>query len=83
VVEPTEAGPTPLPRAAAGGQLLASLVVGGALGAGVDYALGWWPWGLLAGILLGFLAWLRELWKLLQTPSAAAAKAVDDVRERG
>ena len=50
---------------AIGGQLFMCVLVGGALGYGVDKLLHWNHWGLIAGILLGFTAWIWELWKMM------------------
>ena len=50
---------------AAAGNVVACVGVGGLIGAGADWALETAPWGLILGLFLGFAAWLRELWLLL------------------
>jgi ATP synthase protein I len=55
---------------AVAGNLVACVLVGMLLGWGTDWLLGSQPWGLLLGLALGFAAWLRELWGLLQPPKA-------------
>ncbi|MCA3244105.1 MAG: AtpZ/AtpI family protein [Alphaproteobacteria bacterium] len=56
---------------AVAGNLVACVVVGMLLGWGVDWAIGTKPWGMLVGLGLGFMAWLRELWRLLKSPPTA------------
>lgn len=56
----------PLRGVDVGVQFLTSLFVGGGLGYLLDWGMGWAPWGLLAGLFLGFAAWLRVLWKVIQ-----------------
>ncbi|MFN7162933.1 MAG: AtpZ/AtpI family protein [Pseudomonadota bacterium] len=60
-------GSQPLSGMAAAGNVVACVGVGGLLGAGADWALATAPWGLILGLFLGFAAWLRELWLLLNT----------------
>lgn len=70
--EPDEKGP---PSAGAGlgramrisTELLAGLLVGGALGYGLDRFLESEPWFLLAGLGVGFAAGLRNLSRMLNT----------------
>lgn len=58
-------GSKPLSGMAAAGNVVACVGVGGLLGAGADWAFATAPWGLILGLFLGFAAWLRELWLLL------------------
>lgn len=72
----TRAGPAGGPvRSSQGlavaGNLVACVVVGMLLGWAVDWAFGTRPWGLMVGLVLGFAAWLRELWSLLNPPPQA------------
>lgn len=48
-------------------ELLAGLLVGGALGYGLDWLLGTSPWFLLAGLGVGFAAGLRNLSRMLNS----------------
>lgn len=48
--------------------LLVSVLVAGGLGYALDRWLGSLPWGMLAGGVLGFGAWLRQMWKVMQQP---------------
>ena len=50
----------------ASSDLLAGLLVGGLLGFGLDRWLGTEPWFLLAGLLIGFAAGLRNLARSLK-----------------
>lgn len=56
----------PLSGMAAAGNVVACVGVGGMLGGLADWYFGTAPWGLIAGLFLGFAAWLRELWALLK-----------------
>ncbi|HEX2859805.1 MAG TPA: AtpZ/AtpI family protein [Alphaproteobacteria bacterium] len=47
--------------------LLVCILACGALGYATDSYFHSKPWGLLAGIALGFAAWLRQVWKMLNT----------------
>lgn len=47
--------------------LMVCVLVGGGLGYALDRWLGWMPWGMLGGGMLGFAAWLRTMWKVLGT----------------
>lgn len=51
---------------ALGGQLVMCVLVGAGLGYGLDVFFGWPHWGLIVGIILGFFAWLWELWKMMR-----------------
>lgn len=48
-------------------ELLAGLLVGGALGYGLDWLLETSPWFLLAGLGVGFAAGLRNLSRMLNS----------------
>ena len=61
-----EAERKPVSGAAAAGNVVACVGVGGLLGWGIDWWLGTLPWGFITGMVLGFIAWLRELWQLLK-----------------
>lgn len=50
-----------------GTDLLASLVVGGGLGWGIDtYVLDSAPWGLVVGLILGLVAGIRNAYRTAQ-----------------
>lgn len=60
-------------------ELLAAMIVGPGLGLGVDYFAGSSPWGLLAGIAVGFAAGLLNVMRAMRGQNAGAApKAKDD-----
>lgn len=60
-----ETAAKPAQGVAVAGNLVACVLVGMLLGWGVDWLLGSQPWGLILGLVLGFAAWLRELWGLI------------------
>jgi len=47
-------------------ELLAAMIVGPALGLGVDRLAGTSPWGLIGGILVGFAAGIRNVARAMQ-----------------
>lgn len=49
-----------------GVHFIVCILVGCAFGYAFDRWLGWAPWGMLAGGFVGFAAWLRAVWKMLQ-----------------
>ena len=49
-----------------GVNLIACVLIGGAAGYALDKWQGWAPWGMLGGGTVGFCAWLREVWRLIQ-----------------
>lgn len=50
-----------------GTELLAALIVGGALGWAIDtYLLGTTPWGLVIGLMLGAAAGVRNAYRMAQ-----------------
>lgn len=54
-------------------ELVAALLVGGAVGLGLDRLLGWTPWLMLVGLALGFAAGVRGAVRTaytMQTPQA-------------
>ncbi|NBX86675.1 MAG: hypothetical protein EBQ80_05535 [Proteobacteria bacterium] len=46
--------------------MVMSVLVGGGIGYGLDVWLGWAPWGMVVGGVLGFLAAMRQVWKVMQ-----------------
>ena len=48
----------------------AAVIVGGLLGFLVDYFVGTTPWGLLAGMILGFMAGTRSIVRIAKEMSA-------------
>jgi hypothetical protein len=51
-----------------GTNLLVCVLIAGGAGFGLDMWLGSKPFGLLAGVAVGFAAWLRQVWKMLNPP---------------
>ncbi len=48
-----------------GMNLVVSVVLGGAIGLGIDHLLGTKPWFMLIMIVVGFAAGMREIWIML------------------
>jgi ATP synthase protein I len=53
----------------------AAVVVGGMLGWGVDYVAKIAPWGLLAGIIIGFMAGTRNIVRAAKQMSADSSES--------
>jgi ATP synthase protein I len=55
------------PAASISYSLIGSIMVLGALGYGLDRMAGTWPWGLVGGLLLGFVTGMyllaKEVWR--------------------
>jgi ATP synthase protein I len=68
--EPSRAGVALAMRMAA--DFVAGILVGAAIGWGVDQLFGTWPWGLAVFLLLGFAAGILNV---LRTSGVAGAKA--------
>ncbi len=47
--------------AALGWNFVTAPLVGGGLGYGLDALSGWYPWGMIAGLLLGFVSAFLDL----------------------
>src|SRR5215217_8572356 len=60
--------------------MIAGLLVGGFLGYWLDRWLGWTPWALVAGLILGFAAGANNAWRAIRVYSDAAAKGDDEGR---
>ena len=56
---------------AAGSSMTGSVLGMGALGYYLDHRFGWTPWGTLGGLLLGAVAGMYELHKILFAKSEA------------
>ena len=56
-------------------ELLAAMIVGPLLGLGLDRLAGTSPWGLLAGILIGFAAGIRNVAEAMKNDGAAKPDA--------
>ena len=61
--------------------MIAGLLVGGFLGYWLDRWLGWAPFALVAGLVLGFVAGANNAWRAIRVYSDEAAKG-DDERRR-
>jgi ATP synthase protein I len=62
--------------------MIAGLLVGGFLGYWLDRWLGWTPYGLVAGLLLGFAAGVNNAWRAIRDYSRDANKAGGSDEER-
>ncbi|MCI5044872.1 MAG: AtpZ/AtpI family protein [Aquisalinus sp.] len=62
-------------------ELLAALLVAGALGYGADQLFGTMPLFLLIGIFLGFAAGMRNVWLALGMDKTEAAESLDAGRK--
>ena len=58
--------------------MIAGLLVGGFLGYWIDRWLGWAPYVLVAGLVLGFAAGANNAWRAIRVYSDAAAKGEDE-----
>jgi len=54
--------------------MIAGLLVGGFLGYGLDRWMGWAPYSLVVGLLLGFAAGVNNAWRAIRAYSEEAAK---------
>jgi ATP synthase protein I len=62
--------------------MIAGLLVGGFLGYWLDRWLGWTPYGLVGGLLLGFAAGVNNAWRAIRDYSRDANKAGGSDEER-
>ena len=62
--------------------MIAGLLVGGFLGYWLDRWLGWAPWSLVTGLVLGFVAGANNAWRAIRDYSRDAAKAGGSDEER-
>ena len=53
--------------------MIAGLLVGGFLGYWLDRWLGWAPWSLVTGLVLGFVAGVNNAWRAIRAYSKEAA----------
>jgi ATP synthase protein I len=53
--------------------MIAGLLVGGFLGYWLDRWLGWTPWSLVIGLILGFIAGVNNAWRAIRDFSKEAA----------
>ena len=57
--------------------MIAGLLVGGFLGYWLDRWLGWAPYGLIGGLIVGFAAGVNNAWRAIRAFSEDAAKGGD------
>jgi len=62
--------------------MIAGLLVGGVLGYWLDRWLGWAPFALVTGLVLGFAAGANNAWRAIRLYSDAAAKGDDEGRRQ-
>jgi len=60
--------------------MIAGLLLGGFLGYWLDRWLGWAPYALVIGLILGFIGGVNNAWRAIREYSAAAARGEDDRR---
>ena len=60
--------------------MIAGLLLGGFLGYWLDRWLGWAPWALVGGLILGFIGGVNNAWRAIREYSAAAARGDNDRR---
>jgi ATP synthase protein I len=60
--------------------MIAGLLVGGFLGYWLDRWLGWTPYSLVAGLVLGFVAGVNNAWRAIRAYSKDAAGGDDGNR---
>ncbi|TAJ27542.1 MAG: F0F1 ATP synthase subunit I [Reyranella sp.] len=58
--------------------MIAGLLVGGFLGYWLDRWLGWAPFSLVTGLVLGFAAGANNAWRAIRVYSAEADKGTDE-----
>jgi ATP synthase protein I len=54
--------------------MIAGLLVGGVLGYGLDRWLGWTPYALICGLVVGFAAGINNAWRAIRSYSEDATK---------
>ncbi len=57
--------------------MIAGLLVGGFLGYWLDRWLGWAPYALIGGLIVGFAAGVNNAWRAIRVFSDEAAKGED------
>jgi len=62
--------------------MIAGLLVGGFLGYWLDRWLGWAPWSLVTGLVLGFAAGVNNAWRAIRDYSRDANKVGGSDEER-
>ena len=60
--------------------MIAGLLLGGFLGYWLDRWLGWAPWALVIGPILGFIGGVNNAWRTIREYSAAASRGDNDRR---
>ncbi|MFI5001274.1 MAG: AtpZ/AtpI family protein [Reyranellales bacterium] len=58
--------------------MIAGLLVGGFIGYWLDRWLGWTPWSLAVGLVVGFAAGVNNAWRAIRVYSEDAAKGDGD-----
>lgn len=58
--------------------MIAGLLVGGFVGYWLDRWMGWAPWSLVVGLILGFAAGVNNAWRAIRVYSEDAAKGDGD-----
>ena len=61
--------------------MIAGLLLGGFLGYWLDRWLGWTPWALVTGLILGFIGGVNNAWRTIRGYSEAAARGDIDRRQ--
>ena len=62
--------------------MIAGLLVGGFLGYWLDRWLGWTPWSLVTGLVLGFVAGVNNAWRAIRAYSRDAEAGGSDEERR-
>jgi ATP synthase protein I len=60
--------------------MIAGLLLGGFLGYWLDRWLGWAPYALVTGLILGFIGGVNNAWRAIREYSEAAARGENDRR---
>lgn len=60
--------------------MIAGLLLGGFLGYWLDRWMGWAPYSLVTGLVLGFIGGANNAWRAIREYSAAAARGEKDRR---
>ncbi len=58
--------------------MIAGLLLGGFLGYGLDRWLGWTPYALVSGLILGFIGGVNNAWRAIREYSESAGKGERD-----